>query len=132
MKKPFGCLTVAGLVTAGLTILIVIVVGLAHGGVLFSPGALNSKTGATLGGVTSHADLSNKCSACHVAFWQKASMSDNCLACHTDVAAQQKDAASLHGSFLAKDPGLACRTCHPDHRGATIALTDILAMMLLS
>ena len=80
IKKPFGCLTLSGLITAGLTVLVVVVVGLLRGGVLFSPGALNSKAGAALGGVTSHAGLANKCFACHVAFWQPASMADNCIA----------------------------------------------------
>lgn len=124
-KKPFGCLTLPGLITVVLTILIVIGVGLVRGGVLFSPGQLNAQTGAILGGVTSHADLSGKCSACHAFFWQKATMADRCVLCHADVAAQQKDPSTLHGDQLKKKPALPCRSCHPDHRGPNAAMTDI-------
>jgi hypothetical protein len=123
--KPFGCLTAFGLISALLTALVVVVVGLTRGDVLFSPGALNSKAGAMLGGVTSHAGLGGNCSGCHVAFWQTASMADKCVVCHTDVAVQQKDISTLHGSLLKYNPSLTCRTCHPDHRGPTITLTDM-------
>ncbi len=71
-KKPYGCLTVPGLVTALLTVLVVVVVGQVHGGVLFSPGPLNAQSGAMLGSVTSHAELSGRCTACHAYFWQTA------------------------------------------------------------
>jgi hypothetical protein len=124
-KKPFGCLTTSGLITAILTVAVVVGVGWMRGGILFIPGALNAQAGATLGGVSSHADLSSKCSACHVAFWQTASMADNCVACHTDVAAQQKDPSKLHGDLLKKNPGMTCKTCHPDHRGPDASLTDL-------
>jgi len=123
-KKPYGCLTVSGIITTLLALLVIVGVGLARGGALFSPGALNGKTGAVLGGVTSHASLATNCSACHVAFWQASSMAANCLACHTDVARQQKAPSTLHGILLKNNPGLTCRSCHPDHRGATISLTD--------
>jgi hypothetical protein len=124
-RKPIGCLTVSGLVTALLTVLVVIAVGVARGGTLFNPGALNAKTGATLGGVNSHADLSDNCSACHAAFWQPISMTDKCVTCHTDVAAQMPNPASLHGNLLKNNPGNTCRSCHPDHLGANALLTDL-------
>ena len=88
-KKPYGFLTVPGIVTSMLGILVVFGVGMMRGGSLFSPGALNAQAGAPLGGVTSHADLAANCSACHVAFWQTATMGDRCVLCHTDVAAQE-------------------------------------------
>lgn len=124
-KKPYGCLTVSGLITALLSILVVVVVGLVRGGVLFSPGPLNAQAGAALGGVTSHADLGNRCSVCHAAFWQTTTMAGRCEVCHTDVAAQEQDPTTLHGDQLLKKPGLACRSCHPDHRGPNASLTDL-------
>ena len=60
-KKPLGCLTIPGLITALLTVLVVIGVGFIRGGVLFSPGALNAEAGADLGGVASHAELAGRC-----------------------------------------------------------------------
>ncbi len=122
-KKPYGCLTIPGLVTAVLTALVVGAFGLARGGMLFSPGELNAKSGAELGGVSSHAGLSNNCSACHAAFWQKANMADRCVLCHTDVSAQLQEQTSLHGIIYKASPGLLCRKCHPDHQGAQAPLT---------
>jgi hypothetical protein len=124
-KKPFGCLTVPGIVTALLVILVVVVVGLVRGGVLFSPGPLNAHSGAAQGGVTSHAELDGRCSACHAFFWQKDTMADRCVQCHTDVAAELKDPSTLHGDQLMKKPGMPCRSCHPDHRGPNAPLTDM-------
>jgi len=124
-KKPFGCLTVPGIVTALLVILVVVVVGLVRGGVLFSPGLLNAQSGAAQGGVTSHAELDGRCSACHAFFWQKDTMADRCVLCHTDVAAQLQDPSTLHGDQMKKKPGMPCRACHPDHRGPNAPLTDM-------
>ena len=126
MKKPFGCLSISGLIAALLTILIVVVVGFLLGGVLFNPGPLNAKAGAPLGGVSSHAALSNQCSACHTAFWQTTTnMADKCMACHTDVASQLQNPATLHGDLMKNNPGATCRDCHHDHLGANAAPTDL-------
>jgi hypothetical protein len=124
-KKPYGCLTFSGLITAILSIIVVVAVGLFRGGILFNPGALNAQSGSPLGGATSHADLSNRCSACHVAFWQTSKMADRCMICHADVAAQKLDPTTLHGDQLINKPGMTCRICHPDHRGANASLTDL-------
>jgi len=48
-KKPFGCPDASGLITALLTMLVVVVVGFVRGGVLFNPGPLNAKAGAPVG-----------------------------------------------------------------------------------
>lgn len=125
VKRPLGFLTIPGLITGLVVILIVLGAGLAFGGVLFSPGALNAQAGALVGGVASHAEFTGRCSACHAFFWQSATMADRCVVCHTDVAAQQADPLSLHGSLLKKNSHLTCRTCHPDHRGASASLTDL-------
>jgi hypothetical protein len=124
-KKPFGCLTIPGIVTAVLTMLVVLVVGLLRGGVLFSPGPLNAQAGGLIGSVTSHADLSGRCAACHAYFWQNSTMADRCVQCHVDVASQLQDPTTLHGDQFKKNPGITCRYCHPDHHGANAPLTDM-------
>jgi len=52
-------------------------------------------------------------------------MADRCVACHTDVAAQWLDPATLHGTLRQNNPDLACRDCHPDHRGPDSPLVDL-------
>ncbi len=125
MKDRLGCLTGSGVLAAVLTALIVGGVALVRGGVLFSPGALNGQAGAPLNGYASHASIDGKCSACHTAFWEQATMADRCTTCHTDVVEQWKNPTTLHGSLHRDNPGLACRACHPDHRGPEAALTSI-------
>jgi hypothetical protein len=50
-------------------------------------------------------------------------MADRCVACHTDIAVQMFDVAQLHGAITQKDSTLACRDCHPEHRGKNASLT---------
>ncbi len=88
---------------------------------MFSAGDLNAKSGDALGGVNAHAQIS-ACSACHTAPWDAATMADRCMDCHADIRGQMADANQLH-SVIA--PNLACRACHPEHRGASAALTDL-------
>jgi hypothetical protein len=123
-----GFLTRSGIVAGFLTIIGVVVMGLLRGGSLFIPGPLNAKAGAMLGGVTSHAELITKCSACHTAIWQTASMADRCVACHTDVTEQQKNPVSLHGILYKTSPEMSCRNCHPDHLSLAAPLTDMQNM----
>lgn len=123
--RPLGCLTVPGIITALLAILLVLAIGYFFGGRLFSPGILNSQAGTLLGGVTSHGELGGRCSGCHAFFWQSATMADRCLACHTEVAAQLNDPTTLHGDQMKKQPGLTCRHCHPDHNGPNGSLIDL-------
>jgi hypothetical protein len=66
-----GCLTVPGIITVFLVILVVIGAGMVRGGRLFSPGTLNAQPGALIMGVSSHAELGGTCSACHAYFWQE-------------------------------------------------------------
>ena len=96
LTVPVFSLT-SGIISGILTVLIVVAISLAHGGVLFSPGPLNAKTGASLGGISSHADLGSQCSACHPAFWQPVTQADRCIACHTDITTQQQNPTSIHG-----------------------------------
>jgi hypothetical protein len=110
---------------AAAVVLIVVVVGatVALGPVLFSPGGLNAQARTTtLGGVSSHAQLGDRCGACHTAPWSTRTMADKCLACHRDVGSQLSGKSGLHGSSSAMRAA-PCGDCHPDHNGAAGALT---------
>ncbi|GAB4402044.1 MAG: hypothetical protein OHK0052_25400 [Anaerolineales bacterium] len=121
--KRLGCLTPMGIITALLTLLFVGGYTLLRGGVLFSPGDLNAQSsGATLGGVNSHAAAD--CAACHPNPWTATSMDDRCLACHAQIATDLHDPQAMH-AILYSGSILACRDCHPEHRGANAPLTDL-------
>jgi len=124
-NSRLGFFTRSGMIIAGLTIVLLSAVLLFHGGALFSPGALNAKTGKPLGGVTSHADAGTRCSACHAPFWSATGMASLCMKCHSDITAQQFDPQTLHGSLLAGGMSGSCWVCHPDHRGSNASLTFI-------
>lgn len=119
-----GCLTGTGLVAALITVAALVGFSLASGGHMFSSGDLNAQTDETIGGVTSHAQIP-ECKACHSAPWESDTMADRCLACHTDISEQMMNVAKLHGAISQKDPTLACRDCHFEHRGATASLTEM-------
>ena len=81
-NKRLGCLSWSGIL-AGLVV--IMAVGgwvYAKGGLLYNPGPLNAQTGEMLGGVTSHAELSEQCDACHSAPWSAVTMTDLCVDCH--------------------------------------------------
>ncbi|HNK62914.1 MAG TPA: cytochrome c3 family protein [Anaerolineales bacterium] len=120
----FGCLTGMGAIAALITLFVLVGVAFASGGSMFSAGALNADKGETMGGVASHAEI-KECKSCHAAPWSAETMSDRCLACHTNIAQQMLSVAQLHGAIVQKDPRLACRDCHMDHRGPTASLTDM-------
>ncbi|MCS7011953.1 MAG: hypothetical protein NZL98_11330 [Anaerolineales bacterium] len=119
-----GCITFPGLLAAGATLLIVTIITLLRGGVLFNPGALNAQAGEPLGGYLSHAAFGNQCGLCHAPFWEAGGMSERCQACHTSIAAERSDPNTLHGAIYQQSPTLACRKCHPEHRGANAPLTE--------
>jgi hypothetical protein len=104
------------------TVAIVGVILAFHGG-MFSPGGLNAQghSSRELGGVSSHAELSNNCAACHATLLSRKKMADRCLACHENVGKQLADGLSLHGKF---SNGRECRECHTEHKGAHAAITD--------
>ena len=124
-KKRLGFLTTSGTIAAAMTIFFVVGIGFMSGGVLFSPGPLNAKSGAPLGGITSHAELSNQCGSCHAPFWGRLSMANLCENCHADLPAQLGDPSTLHGNLVQNRPDLTCRDCHPDHRGPDASLVDM-------
>jgi hypothetical protein len=123
-NNKLGCFTSAGIIASLITLFAIVGVALASGSQMFSAGSLNAVPGKTYGGVNSHAQI-KKCSACHAVLWSADSMADRCVSCHTDIATQMFDVAKLHGVITQKSGSLACRDCHPDHRGATAPLTDL-------
>ncbi len=124
-NSRLGCITPAGLLAAGLTLILVASITLLRGGVLFNPGALNAQPGKPLGGYTSHAEFGGQCRLCHAPFWDAAGLDGRCQACHTDITAQRADPNTLHGALFQQSPALTCRECHPEHRGAEAPLTDL-------
>lgn len=123
-NNRLGCLTGTGLAAAFITLFVLVGVAFASGGQMFSAGALNAESGEPVGGVASHAQITD-CKACHTAPWERATMADRCLDCHTEIARQMLSVAELHGAITQKSPALACRDCHKDHRGKTASLTDL-------
>lgn len=123
-SNRLGCLTGTGFVAAFITIALMVGFAFARGGHMFSPGQLNAQPGETIGGVTSHAEIT-ACKTCHTAPWEREAMVDRCLDCHTEIAAEMLDVARLHGSIVEKTSSAACRDCHRDHRGKTASLTDL-------
>jgi hypothetical protein len=123
-NNRLGCLTSTGIVAALLTIAVIVGFVVFSGNQIFSPGPLNAQPGEMLGGVTSHAQIRD-CAACHAGLRPSDHMADHCLTCHTEIAAQMLDVAKLHGSITQKSSALACRDCHPDHRGSTAPLTEL-------
>jgi hypothetical protein len=112
-----------GIVVAAILVVGVVAWVLIDGLAPFSAGPLNaSATGALLGGVTNHAQLSRNCGACHTAPWSSATMNDRCVACHTDVANEIKS-GGIHASFMQTTP--KCAGCHPDHNGPNAMLTRV-------
>ena len=120
-KKKLGCISMTGLLAAFLTLLVIMGVGIAHGGSQFSPGELNNQTGnQMLGGIRSHAATGGRCAACHTQPWSKQSMSDRCLACHTELNTNPKD---FHKVMLSQSRLSPCYGCHTDHHGPDGSLT---------
>ncbi|MBI5823785.1 MAG: NapC/NirT family cytochrome c [Chloroflexi bacterium] len=119
----FGCLTSTGLVSGLIAVFFIVGSALASGGMMYSPGELNSISGDVIGGVSSHAEIEGDCKSCHVAPWETETMDDRCSTCHTEIAAELEDAASVHGGMMQEDPNANCRDCHPEHHGASALLT---------
>lgn len=123
-SNRLGCFTSTGIIAALITIFSIVGFTFMGGSQMFSAGPLNAQAGKTLGGVSSHAQIT-ECSACHVAPIGAEKMADRCATCHTDIAAQMFDVAKLHGAINKLSSTLSCRECHPDHRGASASLTEM-------
>ncbi|HUF00685.1 MAG TPA: cytochrome c3 family protein, partial [Anaerolineales bacterium] len=125
MRQRLGCLSGTGLIAALITALFIAGYVYARGGLLFNPAPLNAQSGRALGGVTSHAEIGGNCESCHTAPWESEIMADRCVVCHTDIATELQSVESLHGAIMFDNPDLACRNCHPEHRGQAAPLTLI-------
>jgi hypothetical protein len=135
MKKRPGFISGTGIVLAAIVFLGAGAVMHFAGPGLFSPGALSARTSADppdataqarrLGGVTSHAQLGNECSACHPAPWSSRTMADACLDCHAGVAEEIAAGDGLHGRLEGMRTSPACTECHPEHNGPQGALTAV-------
>ena len=125
--KTSGVIWVAGaaLLTVFIGILSFFGVVLARGGVLAEPGPLSVSVGDPLGGVESHADLENKCNACHTLSISKRSMSDKCLNCHTSYYDDLYQDDNIHAIMRSAKLDIECTLCHTEHHGAFASLTDL-------
>lgn len=123
-NNRLGCLSPSAIVASIITLLIIAGAGLFNGSGFFSAGALNARAGANLGGVSSHAEIGNDCAKCHSAPWSSTTQAELCQACHVDITQQLAKPDSLH-SLMLKDEKIACRACHPDHRGRNAPLTEL-------
>jgi hypothetical protein len=117
-----GCLSPLALISAFITLVILVLAEIISGNSMFNPGDLNAQAGTQYSGVTSHAGIGKDCGQCHVPFWTNQTMSDRCLGCHTDIQAQIEDPTSLHGILFQGD-AQACQNCHTEHHGPEASLT---------
>lgn len=85
-----------------------------HGGLMFNPGDLTSKSRSTvqLAGFQSHADFEDQCSLCHKPLTSY--QGGLCLNCHTNIDTEILTPGGLHGQF---PEVIRCQSCHSDHQG---------------
>ncbi|MFZ2489321.1 MAG: hypothetical protein WAZ19_14510 [Anaerolineae bacterium] len=122
--RRLGCLSGTGLLAGLLTLLIIAGLMWLRGGRMFSPGRLNTQTGAApLGGIASHAESGGDCLLCHTAPWDHTDMAERCQACHTAIAADLTQPDTLHGALRVQGADMDCRACHTEHHGPTANLT---------
>jgi hypothetical protein len=121
--QRLGCLSPSAIISAVLTLVLILAVEILSGNSLFTAGALNAETGPALGGVNSHAELGGQCDACHTVPWSAQKMAERYLECHSAVQAELGNTTRLHGAILARNPTADCRVCHPEHRGPNASLT---------
>lgn len=149
MRKSIGCLSLPGIFSAFITLVLITAAIFLKGGTLFSAGALNAEPGdEILGGVASHHEIGGECKACHSAPWEAETMADRCMACHTEILTELDANNGLHGNFLrtqlspvglqfrinpnsgllnipAQNVALHCLDCHHEHRGAQAPLVEM-------
>jgi hypothetical protein len=125
--KSSGVIWMAGavLITVFIGLLGFFGVVLARGGVLVEPGPLSASVGDPLGGVESHAELGNKCSACHALTVGKGSMSDKCLNCHNSYYDDLYQTDHIHAILRRAKLDIECTQCHTEHNGVDTPLTDL-------
>lgn len=122
LRLPLGFLLCSG------TLLAVGLVYAWRGSTIFSPGALHEGRSPQefaakleLGGVSSHAQLSKNCAACHAPAWSNERMETRCLDCHQQIQRDIRKQVSLHGKISSAGE---CLRCHTEHLGPHATLTD--------
>ncbi len=111
-NQRLGCLSPLALLSAFITLTILVVAEITSGNSMFSPGALHAD----------HADIGKNCGQCHAPFWAPQRMTGLCLVCHTEIQEQIGDLSTLHGT-LVKGPDSTCQSCHTEHAGPEAFLT---------
>ena len=113
--------TRGGLIAAALALGGVLAAVGSSGGAMFSPGGLRAggDSAAALGGVTSHAALAGRCTACHASLGAGETMNAKCLSCHGDIRSELGDSTALHGGLA---NARLCLACHTEHGGPTASL----------
>lgn len=124
-NNRLGCFSLSAIVTASLTLAVIVGTMLVRGNGMFSPGALNAQAGTILGGISSHAETGGQCGLCHTAPWDSATLAERCADCHASVRTELADPASLHGAIATSNPDEKCTDCHTEHKGAASQLTRV-------
>ncbi len=127
MRNNLGCFSATAIISAAVTLIVVLGLIFTRGYSMFSPGALNSQPGKMLGGVASHAETGGRCEACHTAPWSPEKMEDRCGKCHDAIVSSMSKIAKAHGVMENNNPNLACAHCHPEHNGGGGKLTLVRA-----
>jgi len=122
--QRLGCLSPLALLSAMITLSMLLVVKIISGDQMFSPGDLNAESGKLLEGMASHAEIGEDCGQCHTPFWTSERMADRCLACHNYVQAELGDPSTLHGALI-RNTRVSCHSCHTEHNGPTAPLTMV-------
>jgi hypothetical protein len=92
-----------------------------NGKLFLMPGPLSAMAakGEALEGYGSHAEFEQSCGHCHAPV--HCITDTRCQDCHMDVAKQRSEGEGLH----ARLPGTGrCQTCHIEHQGREMVLTD--------
>lgn len=121
MSRPLGCMTTSGFIAGFIALILVAVATALSGQTILSPGELNAeKSALPLSGVSSHAEVTRQCAACHTPFWSSERMGHRCISCHTNLPEEFRNEGSLHFGFASPDN---CTSCHTDHNGSDANLT---------
>lgn len=110
-------------VTALMAVLLMLALGYSyvHAAKPFFPGETSGMApkNTPLQGYVSHADFEQECQHCHAPL--HCVTDTKCQDCHIEIAQQRAELDGLHGKL----PGTEkCQTCHPEHHGREVVITD--------
>ncbi len=92
-----------------------------HASKILMPGETSAMAPKTtpLDGFVSHSEFEKDCTHCHAPL--HCVTDTKCQDCHADVALQRSQVDGVHGKL----PGTEkCQTCHPEHLGRDVVITD--------